>query len=52
VRDGGLVVFDNAKLSLEALLASACLPQLFAPVQIDGEFYWDGGYAGNPPWSR
>ena len=48
VRDGGLVVFDNARLSLDALLASACLPQLFAPVQIDGEFYWDGGYAGNP----
>jgi NTE family protein len=48
VRDGGLVIFDNARLSLDALLASACLPQLFAPVQIDGETYWDGGYAGNP----
>ena len=48
VRDGGLVAFDNARLSLDALLASACLPQLFAPVLIDGELYWDGGYAGNP----
>ncbi|HZP67857.1 MAG TPA: patatin-like phospholipase family protein [Rudaea sp.] len=47
-RDGRLVLFDNAKLSLDALLASACLPQLFAPVAIDGEIYWDGGYAGNP----
>jgi NTE family protein len=32
----------------EALLASACLPQLFQAVQIDGEPYWDGGFAGNP----
>jgi NTE family protein len=48
VRDGALTVFDNARLSLDALLASACLPQLFAPVEIDGETYWDGGYAGNP----
>lgn len=48
VRDGSLVLFDNAHLSLEAVLASTCLPQLFAPVEIDGEMYWDGGYAGNP----
>ena len=24
------------------------LPQLFPPVEIDGEPYWDGGFAGNP----
>ena len=48
VRDGGLTIFDNRNLSLDALLASTCLPQLFAPVEIDGETYWDGGYAGNP----
>jgi NTE family protein len=48
VRDGALTVFGNDKLSLDALLASACLPQLFAPVEIDGETYWDGGYSGNP----
>jgi NTE family protein len=48
VRDGALTVFDNSRLTLDALLASACLPQLFAPVEIDGETYWDGGYAGNP----
>ena len=35
-------------MTLDALLASTCLPQLFVPVQIDGEIYWDGGYAGNP----
>ncbi|HSE11593.1 MAG TPA: patatin-like phospholipase family protein [Rudaea sp.] len=48
VRDGGLALFGNSQLSLDALLASACLPQMFAPVTIDGEMYWDGGYAGNP----
>jgi NTE family protein len=30
-------------------MASACLPFLFQAVEIDGEFYWDGGYMGNPP---
>ena len=30
------------------LLASACLPSLFQAIEIDGEPYWDGGYAGNP----
>ena len=48
VRDGQLELFDNERLSLEALLASTCLPQLFPPVEIDGELFWDGGYAGNP----
>lgn len=48
VRDGALTLFDNARLSHDALLASACLPQWFAAVEIDGEAYWDGGFAGNP----
>jgi NTE family protein len=30
-------------------LASACLPTMFRAIEIDGEPYWDGGYAGNPP---
>ncbi|WP_300618722.1 patatin-like phospholipase family protein [Dokdonella sp.] len=48
VRDGALKLFGNHELSLDALLASTCLPQLFAAVVIDDEAYWDGGYAGNP----
>ncbi len=48
VRDGALAIFDDSRISLDALLASTCLPQMFAPVEIDGEIYWDGGYAGNP----
>jgi NTE family protein len=41
-------VFLNADLSVDAVLASACLPQMFPAVEIDGEFYWDGGFSGNP----
>lgn len=48
VRTGRARVFRNADLSPEVLLASGCLPTLFQAVQIDGEDYWDGGYAGNP----
>lgn len=48
VRSGQPRVFDCHDLSIDALLASACLPQLFRAVEIDGEPYWDGGYSGNP----
>jgi NTE family protein len=48
VRTGRIKVFDNDELSIEAVLASGCLPFLFQAVEIDGEHYWDGGYVGNP----
>jgi NTE family protein len=48
VRTGSRRVFRNAELSLDVLLASACLPQLDQAVEIDGEHYWDGGYTGHP----
>ncbi len=48
VQTGRARVFTHADLSLDALLASACLPHLFQAVEIDGEPYWDGGYTGNP----
>ncbi len=48
VRTGHHRIFRNADLSLDAVLASACLPVLFHAVEIDGEAYWDGGYAANP----
>jgi NTE family protein len=40
--------FTNKDISVDAVLASACLPDLFPPVEIDGQYYWDGGFAGNP----
>jgi NTE family protein len=41
-------VFRNAEIRPDVLLASACLPTMFQAVEIDGQPYWDGGYAGNP----
>jgi NTE family protein len=48
IRDGALTVFSGTELSHAALLASASLPPWFPAVEIDGEAYWDGGFAGNP----
>ncbi|MCA0199124.1 MAG: patatin-like phospholipase family protein [Proteobacteria bacterium] len=48
VRTGRGRVFRNADICPEALLASACLPTMYQAVEVDGEYYWDGGFAGNP----
>ena len=48
VRTGRGRIFRNAEINADVLLASACLPTMFRAVEIDGEPYWDGGYAGNP----
>jgi NTE family protein len=48
VRTGRGRVFRNADLTPDVLLASACLPTMFQAIEIDGEAYWDGGFAGNP----
>ena len=45
---GRLRLFQNAELSVDVLLASACLPTLQAAVVIDGQPYWDGGFSANP----
>jgi NTE family protein len=48
VHTGQPRVFTGKDLTLDALMASTCLPHLFRAVDIDGEPYWDGGYTGNP----
>ena len=48
VRTGKIKVFETPRISIDAVLASACLPPYFQAVEIDGEHYWDGGYLGNP----
>jgi NTE family protein len=48
VRTGRGRIFRNAELTPEVLLASACLPTMFQAIEIEGEPYWDGGFAGNP----
>ncbi len=49
VRDGRAVLFRSPDVTLDAVLASACLPFLGQPVVIDGEPCWDGGFSANPP---
>ena len=53
VRTGNFAYFDNAetKLSAKHVMASAALPPGFPAVEIEGEFYWDGGLVTNTPLS-
>lgn len=48
VRTGKVKIFAGNEISVDAVMASACLPTMFHAVEIDGEAYWDGGYMGNP----
>lgn len=48
VATGAARLFTGADITLDAIMASACLPDLFAAVEIDGEDYWDGGFSANP----
>jgi NTE family protein len=49
VLGGKLEVFRGSGISVESLLASAAVPDLFPAVKIDGRVYWDGLYSQNPP---
>lgn len=51
VTTGNLIYFDNHKQKIgpEHVMASGALPPGFPPVEIDGEFYWDGGLVSNTP---
>lgn len=48
VKTGLLHIFEDDEITVEAVRASSCLPQLSQAIQINNEFYWDGGYLGNP----
>lgn len=54
IRCGNLVYFDTAqrRLRAEHFMASGALPPGFPAVEIDGEYYWDGGMVSNTPLSR
>jgi NTE family protein len=51
IRNGNFVYFDNEKQDIlpEHIMASSALPPGFPPVEIDGEYYWDGGLVSNTP---
>ena len=48
VRTNGLRIFAQPDITIDVLRASSCLPAEFKAVRIGAEFYWDGGYLGNP----
>jgi NTE family protein len=48
VRTGKVRVFTNDEICVARVLASACLPFFSQAVEIEGEYFWDGGYMGNP----
>lgn len=48
VQSGRPRIFTTNEITVDAVLASACLPFLFQAVEIDGKPYWDGGFTGNP----
>jgi NTE family protein len=48
VETGRVKVFTGRDVTIDAIMASACLPYVFQAVEIGGAPYWDGGYLGNP----
>ena len=48
VRTGLPRIFRQHEITPDVVMASACLPDMFKAVEIDGEAYWDGGFTGNP----
>jgi NTE family protein len=51
IRAGNFLYFDTTthKIGLDHILASGALPPGFPPVEIEGEYYWDGGLLSNTP---
>ena len=45
---GRLRLVRRSALTIDAVLASACLPQVAHPVLIDGQPHWDGAFSANP----
>ncbi len=48
VATGRARLFRRDEISVDVVLASACLPSLHHAVEIDGRAYWDGGFSANP----
>src|SRR6516162_7425680 len=51
VRTGNFTYFDTTQDQIrpEHIMASGALPPAFAAVEVDGEYYWDGGLVSNTP---
>jgi NTE family protein len=48
VQTAKVKVFSGKEIGVEQVLASTCLPMMMQAVEIDGEYYWDGSFTGNP----
>ncbi len=48
VKTSKVKVFGNEEVTAKTISASTCLPEMFQAVEIDNQYYWDGGYIGNP----
>ncbi|TMH02040.1 MAG: patatin-like phospholipase family protein [Betaproteobacteria bacterium] len=48
VQTGKIRIFHNREISADSLMATSCVPTMFQAVEVDGEYYWDGGYVANP----
>jgi NTE family protein len=48
VQTAKVKVFTGKEIDVEHVLASTCLPLMMQAVEVDGEYYWDGSYTGNP----
>ncbi len=49
VRSGEFKIFRGAEVTMDAMLASTAIPNLFRAVRINGGTYWDGLFSQNPP---
>ena len=48
VQTAKVKIFTGEELDVDHILASTCLPLLMQAVEVDGNYYWDGMYSGNP----
>lgn len=49
VQTGKAQLFSGEDVTIDTVIASACLPHIHHAVMIDGRGYWDGGFSANPP---
>ncbi len=49
VLTGRLRIFQQDELSPDTIMASACLPLFYQAVRVGDDYFWDGGFSGNPP---
>jgi NTE family protein len=49
INGGEFETFTNERVDVDAVLASAAVPNMFEAVEINGHYHWDGLFSQNPP---